>query len=160
VIGGFLLLALFSFFLLKMARNKLQRLVTASAATTIIVFFLLNTNFYPQLLKYQGGNELAKVVNAKIGGQNVYSYGGGGQSSSFNFYTRTSNQLFDDSLLNKGRKIWVVTDKPGLEELKKTHSIGQVYRHSDYEVTRLKLKFINPATRKETLNEMVVAEVR
>jgi hypothetical protein len=133
--------------------------VTASAATMLIVFFLLNTNFYPQLLKYQGGSELAKVVNAKIGGRNVYAYGGGGQSSSFNFYTRTNDQFFHDSLLNTGRKIWIVTDKNGLEELKKTYNIGLVYRHKDFEVTRLTFKFINPATRKETLNEMAVAEV-
>ncbi|MCU7550976.1 glycosyltransferase family 39 protein [Chitinophagaceae bacterium LB-8] len=160
VILGFILLAIFSFFLLKMGRNKLQRLVTASAATMIIVFFLLNANFYPQLLKYQGGNELAKVVNAKIGGHNVYAYGGGGISSSFNFYTRTNDQFFHDSLVNSGRKIWVVTDMSGLEELKKSHSIGLVYQHKDFEVTRLKLKFLNPATRQETLKEMVVAEMK
>jgi 4-amino-4-deoxy-L-arabinose transferase-like glycosyltransferase len=160
VIGGFIFLALFSFFLLKMARNKLQRLITASAATMVIIFFLLNTNFYPKLLKYQGGSELSKVVNEKIGGENVYSYGGGGISSSFNFYTKTNDQFFHDSLLNNGKKVWIITDKNGLEELKKTYQTGLVYHHVDYEVTRLTLKFINPARRNETLNEMVVAQIR
>jgi hypothetical protein len=37
--------------------------------------------------------------------------------------------------------------------------LGKTFSVPDYEITRLKKSFVDPATRKETLDEMVMAEV-
>jgi len=41
--------------------NKIQRSITVSVAAIALFFFLANTNFYPQLLTYQGGKPLADI---------------------------------------------------------------------------------------------------
>jgi cytochrome bd-type quinol oxidase subunit 2 len=57
----FFLVVVFYFFLSKMY-NNIQRSITISVATIALFFFLANTNFYPQLLTYQGGKPLANIT--------------------------------------------------------------------------------------------------
>jgi hypothetical protein len=61
-------------------------------------------------------------------------------------------------VLQKG-KPWVVTNSQRIEELSKMYRLGKLYRHIDYEITRLQGKFINPSTRKESTRDMIIAEV-
>ncbi|MEI6947552.1 glycosyltransferase family 39 protein [Paraflavisolibacter sp. H34] len=154
---GFLGLLAAGYFLLKSVRGKLQQVVVASAVTIMTVFFLLNANFYPQLLTYQAGNELAATVNKEIGAENLYFYNT--QSWSLNFYTRRLTQPFSDSLLDTGKKVWVVTMKATEGEIKERYQTGRQYRRKDYEITRLKGDFLNPATRDSALDQMVITEV-
>jgi len=155
-----LLLAVAFYFLKSRQLNYVQRAIGYSASTMIVSFFLLNTNFYPRLLKYQGGNELAKKIRGNIDPANVYFWKDN-YSSSFNFYTVTERKQFDDSIFTNGKKpIWLLFDKYNLTDIEQAgYKIGHVDSVQDYEITRLKLKFINPATRKDELTEMVVGEI-
>ena len=54
----FFLVVVFYYFLSKMY-NNIQKSITVSVATIALFFFLANTNFYPQLLTYQGGKPLS-----------------------------------------------------------------------------------------------------
>ena len=63
---GFVLLLAFTVFLLSRLLTNIQKVVGASVITSLLVFYLLNANFYPQLLKYQGGNELAFATKGKV----------------------------------------------------------------------------------------------
>jgi hypothetical protein len=120
----------------------------------------LNVNFYPQLLKYQAGNELAKKIKGNVDPANVYFWKDN-YSSSFNFYTATERKQFDDSLLVLGKKpIWLLFDARNLQEIKKAgYEIGLTYRAVDYGVSRLDLKFLNPGTREKELSELVIGEL-
>lgn len=158
VITGFLLFTAAAYFLLKRSENKAQKVVVTSAMTTLIIFYLLNSNFYPQLLKYQAGNELAPTVNKTIGREKIY-FQDGESSWSLNFYTKTLHQPFHDSLLQTGRKTWVVTNNERINELQGTYNLGKQYKHIDFEITRLQGKFINPATRRKVSKDMIIAEV-
>jgi hypothetical protein len=129
-------------------------------ATIVVSFFLLNTNFYPQLLKYQGGNELAKKIKGNVDPANVYFWKDN-YSSSFNFYTATERKQFDDSIFLKGKKpIWLLFDKKDSADIHQSgYKIGLIYSVPDFGITRLDLKFVNPVTRKSELHQMMLGEI-
>jgi hypothetical protein len=84
-----------------------------------------------------------------------YSY-----SSSYTFYSASVFKTFDDSLLNKGRKIWMITEPPQLEKLKQDgYEIGTIYSVPHFRVTKLNLKFMNPATRDKECSSMMIVEI-
>jgi hypothetical protein len=137
-----------------------EKSVCVSVASMIVSFFLLNANFYPQLLTYQGGNELAKTIKGKVDPVNVYFWKDN-YSSSFNFYTVTERAQYDDSLLKKGKEpIWLLFDIRDLPSIRQAgYNIGFNYSARDYEITKLNFRFINPSTRDKTITQIVVAEI-
>lgn len=157
-VTGFLLLLPACYLIIKGVNNKMQKLVVVSSLTTLVIFYLLNANFYPQLLRYQAGNEMAQTVKEKIGAGNVY-FQEGETSWSLNFYTKTLHQNFSDSVLDSTKKVWVVTNSERIHELDSSYILVKQYQHIDYEITRLQGKFINPATRTKACRKMIIAEV-
>jgi len=160
ITGAVLLLAVVFYFLLSMQLGLLQKSIGVSAATMIICFFLLNSNFYRQLLQYQGGNELAKKIKGNVDPANVYFWKDN-YSSSFNFYTATERKQFDDSLFARGKKpLWLLYDGRDSSAIKLAgYKIGLIYSAADFEITKLDLKFINPRNRKGELKELMIGEI-
>lgn len=154
------LLAVVFYFLRTKQMEFLQKSISISTATMALVFFLLNTNFYPRLLHYQGGNELAKKIKGNVDPANVYFWKDN-YSSSFNFYTASDRKQFDDSVFEKGKRpIWLLYDISDENEIKTAgYKIGATYRVPDFEITRLNIKFINPDKRQKELTEMVLGEI-
>lgn len=160
IIGGFFLLIVVVFFLLKAAHNQLQRIVIATTATSVIVFYLLNTNFYPQLLHYQAGNELSFDTKGKIDTKQVYFWPGV-YSSSYCFYSGSIPKPFTDAALQNNQPVWIMIEGDKLNELKaKGLPTLKVYSHIDYAITRLSLKFINPARRAEVCGKLMLVRVK
>jgi 4-amino-4-deoxy-L-arabinose transferase-like glycosyltransferase len=157
-IGGFFLLLLVSAFILLQVKLPLPKILFASVLTSVLVFFLLNTNFYPQLLTYQAGNELAFATKEKVDARTVY-FMPGVYSSSYNFYTAELRKEFHDSVLQRPGPVWIATDNlQRLEEM--NQPVLQTYAHVDYEITTMQLPFINPATRKGELGKMLLVRVK
>ena len=160
VIAGFFVLLLVSAFFLLRVRLSLPKLVVASVLTSILVFYLLNANFYPKLLTYQAGNELAFATRQNVDARNVY-FMPGVYASSYNFYTAELRKEFHDSLLRKPGPLWIAAMAPQLDELRqKGLSPLEIREHVDYEITMLQLPFINPATRKGELGKMLLVRVK
>lgn len=157
VIAGFFLLLFVSGFFLLRVRLQLPKLVFASVLTSMLVFYLLNANFYPQLLTYQGGNQLAFATKEKVDPKTVY-FMPGVYSSSYNFYTAELRKEFSDSVLQQSSPIWIMTDLTRLPEVKSP--ILQTFEHRDYEITTMQLPFINPATRKGELGKLLLVRVK
>jgi hypothetical protein len=155
-----LLLAVVFYFFKSRQYSIFEKSVCVSVASMIVSFFLLNANFYPQLLTYQGGNELAKTIKGKVDPVNVYFWKDN-YSSSFNFYTVTERAQYDDSLLKKGKEpIWLLFDIRDLPSIRQAgYNIGFNYSARDYEITKLNFRFINPSTRDKTITQIVVAEI-
>ena len=81
-------------------------------------------------------------------------------SSSYNFYTATIRKEFADSVLRSGRKIWLLYDIRNEDEIKQQgYQLGQPYSALDYEITKLDIKFVNPAKRESQCTRMVLAEI-
>ena len=164
-VGLVLLLAVVFYFIKSAVYNRLQKVVATSVATMAFCFFLLNTNFYPQLLTYQGGNELALATKGKVNPDDVYFWSTT-QSSSYTFYTSTLRKQFTDSVLRPGlpaglaRKIWLLFDIKNEEEIKQAgYNFGQRFSVLDYEITKLDIKFVNPEKREKQCTRMVLAEI-
>jgi 4-amino-4-deoxy-L-arabinose transferase-like glycosyltransferase len=160
LIGMIFFLSVFFYFLINYQLDWIQKAVAFSAAMMALSFFLLNGNFYPQLLKYQGGNELAKKIRGNVDPATVFFWGEN-YSSSFNFYTASERKQFTDSLYSiREKPIWLLFDKRNLEDIKNAgYKIGSSYSASDYEVSKLDLKFVNPSTRDKNLTELFVGEI-
>lgn len=155
---GFLMLVGLLYWMWKNNKQVWQRIVLVSVMTSCSVWFLLNTNFYPQLLTYQAGNELAKKVNEEIGTDKVYQQYGL-RAFSFDFYTGKLAAPLPDSAVSTGKAQWLLADTTGLKEARSKYEVGRIIRHRDYSVTQLKGKFINPATRREQLSELILVEI-
>ncbi len=138
--------------------SSLQKSVLVPSATMVLTLFLLNTNFYPQLLKYQGGNMLAFKTKGKVDPADVYFWKET-QSSSFNFYTKTLRKKFTDSVLISGKKVWLLYDIKDEPDIKQHYIIGQRFETLDYEITKIDLKFATPDKRELQCTKMVLAEI-
>ncbi|HEX8315174.1 MAG TPA: glycosyltransferase family 39 protein [Flavisolibacter sp.] len=159
-IFGFLFVLGFSVSFLLRVKSALQKIIGASVITSLLVFYLLNANFYPQLLTYQGGNQLAFTTKGKVDAKRVYFWPGI-YSSSYNFYTSELRKEFMDSVLLQPSPVWIMTDSRGLEELRqKGLPVMESLEQNDYEITTMQLPFINPATRKNELNKLMLVRVK
>ena len=159
IAGVIMLLSVVFYFLKSAAYGRLQKAVSVSVAAMIFCFFLLNSNFYPQLLKYQGGKEMADMVKGKLNPEDVYFWKNN-FSSSFNFYTKTLYKPFADSVLQSEKKVWLIYDIKDDEMIKQSgYQLGLPYSVLDYEITKLDIKFINPATREKNCTRMMLAEI-
>lgn len=153
-------LAVFFYYLKTTLLNRLQKAVGFSVSSMALCFLVLNTNFYPQLLKYQGGNELAFFVKGKLDPNDVYFWKDN-YSSSFNFYTATIRKPFIDSLYTPGKKTWLLYDIRNEEEIKQAgYQLGERFSTPDYEITKLDIKFVNPKRREDECTQMVISEIK
>lgn len=160
VFGGLVFLLSLSFYFLRSRFfSSIQKVISVSVASITLFFFLLNTNFYPQLLTYQSGKPLAELTKGIADPKDVY-FSPYTFSSSYNFYSSSLRQVYDDSLKKSGKKFWLIYMKEQQPQIDSAGFVlGKIFSAPDYEITRLKKNFINPSTRKETLTEMRMAEV-
>lgn len=159
IAGAVILLAAFFYFIKSGVYNKLQKAVLASVAASALTFFLLNANFYPQLLTWQGGDRLYAATKGKINPQDIYFWGDY-KTPSFNFLSSFLRQPFTDSVLTPGKKTWLLY-RTGEEQdiLQAGYTLSNKITLSNFEVTKLQAKFINPATREGQCYKITVAEM-
>ena len=130
-----------------------------SVAVMALSFFLLNSNFYPQLLTYQAGRPLALMTKGKVNPGDVFFWNNT-YSSSYNYYSKSLHRQLTDSSLKPGEKKWLIFDIKSEEEiLQKGYHIGQRYEAKDFEITKLDIKFINPQKREKECSRLVLAEL-
>jgi 4-amino-4-deoxy-L-arabinose transferase-like glycosyltransferase len=157
--GAFVFILLF-IFVLRSLHQQFQKLVVLSVLTSAFIFFLLNSNFYPRLLTYQGGNELAFETKDKVDPKTVYIWPEV-YNPSFQFYSKELKKDFSDSVLNQNHAVWILTDRAHLTQLQeKNLHVFQHYVHYDYNIGTMTGKFINPNTRKQTLDSLFLVRVK
>lgn len=159
IIGIILLLAIVFYFIKSERVDLLQKAVTMPVATMVLVFFCLNVHFYPKLLRYQGGNELAIITKGKVDPSVVYTWKEE-YSSSYNFTTRHLTSRFSDSLLQPAKTIWLLYDeklKPQIDSA--GYKVHPQYSALSYRVTQLGLSFLNPSTRDAACGRLILATI-
>ncbi len=125
----------------------------------VTLFYLLNSNFYPRLLSYQGGNVLAEASKGKIDPEAVYFWNDF-YSSSFSFYAVSLRKPFADSVVRPGKKAWLLYDIRNEEEIKSAgYKLNHVYETFDFEITKLTLGFLNPGKRDRQCTRMLLSEI-
>ena len=147
-------------YLFKKTKTKHQRLIVVPVAAMALAFYLMNSNFYPQLLTYQGGNELARTTKGKVDPAQVYFWPDI-YSTSYNFYSGQLHQYFSDSVYRQRDTVWLMATDADRDSIKAAgYPILEGYAHRDYQVTRLKGSFINPARRPEVVGKLMLLRIK
>lgn len=153
------LMAVYIYWLRSKDKTTWNKSIALSVSGMVVFFFLMNANFYPALLQYQGGQKLAAETKNKIDRTEVFSWKEN-KSSSFYFYSKTAPRTFYDSLYNKNKEQWLLFNKEDEAEIIRAgYKLGQQWETEDYRISKLTLKFLKPATRKQQLDTLVLAKI-
>ncbi len=148
------LLSLITYFCLK-SEDYYLRIITLSVYSSLLLNAVLNLHFYPNLLNYQAGSRVAKVVDEeRIPVDSIYKTSDF-HTWSLDFYNQRPVSLISLKDLGKKHDIWLYVDDTEIREL---HDRGfdwdRQYTRPHFRITRLSTKFLNPSTRKRTLDKM------
>jgi len=132
-----------------------DRLILFTAAGALLVNFILNTQFYPQLGKYQSGNTMAaQICEARINPELVFCYGT--VVRTFDFYSGRYVPMLDSTGIRKeleaGKSIYVFTPAPYGDSLLLQYPKAKAFLTSpDKHITKLKFSFLDPEKRMKGL---------
>lgn len=135
-----------------------QKLMGISVSIAIFANLLLNGNFYPQLQHYQAGHHIAeKVKELGIPPEEIRYYNW--QANSFNYYSSYFYKNLDVKEL--GKSLWIVGKESEVSHLLDSARVrsAQSYIFQDFHTTKLKPKFLNPATRDEACETIVLTKI-
>lgn len=164
-IAGPLLLVLFALFIIKKFGNKAMKILFVTALTSITFNFFLNYNFFPNLLKYQGGNELVKLMRQKnivIADSDIVLIESGAHS--FDFYRNYNHpvvqrDIFSEEYTAFRDKYFLLNNKIRDVLIKEGYDVKPFISHLDYNVTTVQLKFLNPQTRIKNCDTLMLAKI-
>ena len=147
-------LLLIIYFCLKQEAPYL-RLITLSVYASLLLNGVMNLYFYPSLLKYQGGSAMAQEVEKNgIDKNNIYKLTER-HTWALDFYNKQPVKILPLSQLKNQQDVWVYADSKELDVLRASGMDWDKQLTVDqFRITRLQLKFLNPATRYKKLNQM------
>jgi 4-amino-4-deoxy-L-arabinose transferase-like glycosyltransferase len=164
-VTGPLIFLAFLAFLIRKHPLKGLKVIYVTVLFAIVFNFFMNYNFFPALLKYQGGNELVfqmknekqEIADEKISLLDVNAH-------SFDFYRNYNHDIVDINEL--GGKLpeladhyFLLTSKMARQLPADSFVVEPVSSHVDYNVTTLKLKFLNPKTRMSKTDTLMLARI-
>ena len=145
--------------------DKGIKIIYISAAASILFNFMLNYNFFPQLLKYQGGNEMVKLMKEKsmiIPDEDIILLDP--NAHSFDFYKAYNHVLlpledFDKNYPALKDKYFFLSraDQNALQQ--QGYKVVPVISQADYNIAKVSLKFLNPAGREKRLDTLMLAKI-
>jgi len=159
--AGALLLAAAGVWLARPERG-MARLVLASVAAAVVFNYLQNFNFYPQLLRYQAGNNLAAAARAQALDLSQIGYlEGFTRANSFDFYTgRLTPAVSLDALKASPAPALIYTSDAGREAIAAAGlRVEELASNPEFRVTRLNVRFLDPRRREETLSRHYLLRV-
>jgi 4-amino-4-deoxy-L-arabinose transferase-like glycosyltransferase len=154
-----ILLAVIIYFCLKKEDYSI-RVFTIAVYTSLLLNSILNLHFYPSLLKYQGGSNMAKIVAEEgIPVEAIYKVSPM-YTWALDFYNKRPVAEATLEELKGKRDIWIYVTN---DELQKLNGEGFVWdkRHvvDQFRITRLQAKFMNPSNRKNIVDKMYLVHI-
>lgn len=157
---------LYTVYLLFHRTNSISNIIKTGVLLSAVVWFSLNLNFYPQLLTYQGGNEIAlhTVREKQIPIEEMGTFRINDISFSFDIYVGKVIEEWSTSTINtrleEGQNVYLLTEPSGLEALKaEGYTWETIDERKDYRITRLNAKFMNPSTRESVLSRLYLVKI-
>jgi hypothetical protein len=138
-----------------------HKLVLACTILIVGVNLILNTYFYPNILKFQAGSELGRKAKENGAAEgDLYGYQTG-LPNSLNFYSGILvKDIKDFNTLIVKRNCWVYTNEDLLPQFQKARPDLQIIaRNGDFPVSMLKGKFLNPSTRETVLEKRILIKL-
>jgi 4-amino-4-deoxy-L-arabinose transferase-like glycosyltransferase len=147
-------IAIIIYFCLK-REDYYYRIITLSVCVTLLLNAVLNTHFYPELLKYQAGSSMAQTIaEENIPVDNIYKVSTR-YSWTLDFYNQSPVKITTMDAIKGQNNIWIYADDLQLKELQNLgFDWDKQYSEDQFRITRLQGKFLDPATRKKVLNRM------
>lgn len=137
--------------------STIGKTVLLSVWGSLLVNFLMNVQFYPEVLTHQAGPALAKV-RVLYPGKTVCYITGCESSNSFAFYTASIPEVKNIGELTPGMLVY--TGSAGEAELMKQRLpyllLGSAWQ---YPVSQLRARFLRPETRQSVLEKHVLLEI-
>jgi 4-amino-4-deoxy-L-arabinose transferase-like glycosyltransferase len=159
------LLSIFVWMLLNKSLQKGMKLIYISAFVSLLFNFLMNYNFFPQLLKYQAGNEMAKQMKEtkmNIPDSSIMLIET--HAHSFDYYLGYVHKVlpkeeFEQLYPAQSEKYFFIgkRDKDSLQL--KGYRFEPIISQPDYNVAKVKLKFLNPKTRALKMDTLFLARI-
>ena len=150
--------ASYFWYVLFFKQTPAPKFISLALYTILGVNFILNTSFYPRLLKYELGVSAAAFINQnKLPKTSVYLYEID-ESRALHFYGNHSFERIFDSTLLKPTQI-LITKASSYPSLQQKFPASKILHQNAYfGVSMLTLPFLNPATRdKEVTPYIIVA---
>ena len=137
-----------------------MKLVTISVCASLLLNAVLNLHFYPNLLDYQGGSSMSKVIAEKnIPVDRVYKVGKD-YTWSLDFYNQFPVQITTAEDLKDKKDIWVYVNDDEMAMLEeKGFDWDSQLSVDQFRITRLQAKFLNPNTRKKVTRKMYLLHI-
>ncbi len=131
------------------------RIATVAILGSVLLNGVMNTQFYPKLLEYQGGSSMAEKVKEKnIPVDEIYKITTR-HTWALDFYNQNPVNIISVNDLKAKNDVWVYADDQELEQLQKNGIVWTDQITVDqFRITRLQIKFLNPDTRQDKLNQM------
>jgi 4-amino-4-deoxy-L-arabinose transferase-like glycosyltransferase len=141
-----------------------RNLILSSATMMIVFNFLIGAFYYPAILKYQPSADFGRYVRQHQNGEkNLVAYMlGSGYADAF--YAQQIPLLTWDpavfaETLKQKKHLIVYTNPTGIDELNKAHIRYKIIEQRyHYQVGRLSLPFLNPATRDAVCDKVYLLE--
>ena len=148
----------FAFYFLIIKGHTFRKWFWVTLFSIFTANFILNIQVYPELMKYQAGEKIAGYINEKgIPSEDLYQvyY----HSSAFDLYLGDTppeaNPRKIKRLTELKEEFWVITNERGLKDLEEiSASPYPVKEFDNYRVQILTWKFLNPDTRRESLEKL------
>ncbi|TVZ17237.1 glycosyltransferase family 39 protein [Maribacter sp. MAR_2009_72] len=136
------------------------KLITVSVCASVLLNAVLNLHFYPNLLEYQGGSSMAKIVEQKnIPVDRIYKIGDD-FTWALDFYNQYPVQITSVDSLKNQKDVWVYVTEDEMELLKnKDFDWDAQFNVDQFRITRLQGKFLNPNTRKKVTRKMYLLHI-
>lgn len=142
---------------------RLYKALLASAFAVLAINFYLNTIFYPSLLRYQSGSEVAVFINQHYPQHQLYVHNIE-QTYALDFYLqgsmlKTKDAVPDSLPLSKPALLFMGA---GQEEIwtSRGWKLRKIRSFDNFPVTKLDLIFLNPASRARALNRFELYELK
>ena len=143
-------------YLLFFYKAQAPKFISLALYTILGVNFILNTSFYPRLLKYELGVSAAAFINQnKLPKNSVYLYEID-ESRALHFYGNHSfERLFDSSMLTPGQIL--ITKASSFTKLQQQFPGSTIlHKNAYFGVSMLTLPFLNPATRDKEVTPYII----
>ncbi|RYY57307.1 MAG: hypothetical protein EOO09_02875 [Chitinophagaceae bacterium] len=143
----------FVVFLVRKYQPRPLKVLFIGAFSLVLFNFFLNYNFFPNLFRYQGGNELVKVMEDKkinIPDREIILLDN--NAHSFDFYRKANHHIADPLLMKEQYDslksyVFLINTPVAGQLIRDGFRIDTIASHPDYNVSTMKLKFLNPSTR-------------
>ncbi|MFD0861282.1 ArnT family glycosyltransferase [Sungkyunkwania multivorans] len=150
-------------YLQKVPMSMTRRMIMISVYFMVLINFCLNTQFYPNLLHFQAGNNAAMIIKeAKIDKDRVFKIDRWRASWSLDFYLKQEIAKVKIEEVTKTLKSgdWLLAYDEELELLEqKGLNWDREHAMDHYRITRLKLSFLNPETRPEQVGKAYLLRI-